>query len=681
MKRNIRIFAVLLVICMFMTSINVYALDTNKDVAEERIFTKAQLACMTDGSFGTATGLSDEFIEVKNIEGKSTRASTTYYIIETTDGYMLTSPTSGTFSRTRYANSGSNNVRKWIFTEDSDGDYIVYSYTDSTKCLTINPSTKAVTLSTYTGSEYQKWRMYYSGNGNTLRSMANDSTVSGYKLVINGSSCYVSNTTYTPVGFFDVSWYTPVSTLSYSNFYLALEQNKTVTPTKSPSDANCSNNWINWSSSNTSKFTVNDNGKVTGVSAGTATLTFRDKITRKYGTCTITVMPIANGTYYLKNRENSDYAKVKNATMSNGNNVVQYDFGEEMEFRWVFTLNTTTGYYSIKSDNSSSTNYYMAVSDDSSALDKPIVIRSATETSLTDGMQWKAEATTNGAYKIIPKTGEATNYVLATSVSNGTNNKNLLQGDYLDNNSYRDEWFVQPVNCSLPTPLIGQKTSMWCWAASAEMLARTKHPTAANNGNASTIEQEQRDAVYHVFGNSSSSSSTYDWSADPQGLKSKGGVYFDVANAAAFLVGEVNGDETFSGYATPYSEEDLVRFLLDGHAVARLYGWATVTWTPPTTLDELVAALNNLNPNVGGHVTVITGITWSTTEQCYIYTVNDPWSGGSQVQYTYGELLFDAVYSGGQYEVSFWFPTVVTKTEYSNKTLIENIIGKDYSSN
>lgn len=118
MKRNIRIFAVLLVICMFMTSINVYALDTNKDVAEERIFTKAELACMTDGSLGTATGLSDEFIEVKNIEGKSTRASTTYYIIETTDGYMLTSPTSGTFSRTRYANSGSNNVRIHFFPKE-----------------------------------------------------------------------------------------------------------------------------------------------------------------------------------------------------------------------------------------------------------------------------------------------------------------------------------------------------------------------------------------------------------------------------------------------------------------------------------------------------------------------------------------------------------------------------------
>jgi hypothetical protein len=84
----------------------------------------------------------------------------------------------------------------------------------------------------------------------------------------------------------------------------------------------------------------------------------------------------------------------------------------------------------------------MAVSDDSSALDKPIVIRSATETTLTEGMKWKVETTANGAYKIIPKTGEATNYVLATSVSTGTNNKNLLQGNYIDNNSYRDEWIL-----------------------------------------------------------------------------------------------------------------------------------------------------------------------------------------------------------------------------------------------
>ena len=214
-----------------------------------------------------------------------------------------------------------------------------------------------------------------------------------------------------------------------------------------------------------------------------------DKITKKFGMTLVTVMPISNGTYFLKNKETSDYAKVKSGTMTNGQNVVQYDLDGSQAERWIFTLNTSTGYFSIKSANSSSTNYYMAVSDDSSTLDKPIVIRSATESTLTNGMKWRVATTSNGAYKIIPKTGEATNYVLATSTSFGTNNANLIQGDYLDNNSYRDEWFIQSVNCSLPTPLIGQKTSMWCWAASAEMLARTKHLTAANNGNANTIEQ------------------------------------------------------------------------------------------------------------------------------------------------------------------------------------------------
>ena len=448
MKSHIRILSMMLVICMFTMSINVYSLDAGKVVEKEHTFTRAELASMTDGLLGTSTSLTEEFIEVKNIEGKTTRESTTYYIIEKADGYMLTSQFSGSLSITRYANSASNDIRKWIFSEDSEGNYIVFSYTDSSKCLTIDPSTKIVTLNTYTGSELQKWKMYFSSNGNTLSSMATDSRVSGYKLVIGSTSCSVSNTTYTPVGFFDVSWFTPVETLSHPDFYLALEQRKTVTPTKSPTNANISNYWINWSSSNHFVATVNDIGLVTGVSAGVTLVVFRDKITRKYGTCMITVMPIANGTYFLQNKENSDYAKVKNVTMTDGQNVVQYDFDGSMAERWIFALDTTTGYFSIRSANSSSTNYYMAVSDDSSALDKPIVIRSATEATLTEGMKWKVETTANGAYKIIPKTGEATNYVLATSVSTGTNNNNLLQGDYIDNNSYRDEWFLTRIQYS-----------------------------------------------------------------------------------------------------------------------------------------------------------------------------------------------------------------------------------------
>ena len=52
------------------------------------------------------------------------------------------------------------------------------------------------------------------------------------------------------------------------------------------------------------------------------------------------------------------------------------------------------------------------------------------------------QTTASGAYKIIPKTGEANDYVLATSTSLGTNNADLVQGDYILNNSYRDEWYL-----------------------------------------------------------------------------------------------------------------------------------------------------------------------------------------------------------------------------------------------
>ena len=441
MKRNIRIFAVLLVICLFVTSINIYALDTNKVVEAEHTFTKAELACMSDENTDELTRFGSDFIEIKNIEGKTTRADTIYFIIECDDGYMLSSPSSGTFSRTRYGNGGTNNERKWIFREDSNGDYIVYSYTDNTKCLTVNPSTKAVTLSPYTGSQYQKWMMYYSSNGNTLKCMASDSQVSGYKLVIDDTSCSVSNTKYTPVGFFDVSWYVPTTDLTYTDFYLALDQSKTVKPQKTPTNAICSNNWIKWRKNN-SKIRIADSGRVTGVAAGTTILGFMDKITRKSGSCLVTVMPIANGTYFMRNKENSECARVKNGTMTNGQNVVQYDFDQNLAEQWIFKLDNETGYYSIRSANSTSSYYYMAVSDDSSALDKPIVIRSASETTLTEGMKWKIELTKNNAYKIIPKTGEANNYVLATSTSGVLNNRNLIQGDYQDNTSYRDEWYL-----------------------------------------------------------------------------------------------------------------------------------------------------------------------------------------------------------------------------------------------
>lgn len=432
-------FSVFMTAIVILTSIPFVAAGERK---EEHIFSYEELACMeyTTAEYNSYSA-KEVLTPVNRVEGQTKDTTTAYYIIECADGYMLTNPTGSSFSRTRYS-SGSLQYKKWNFTQDSSGNYIVYSYSNPTKCLTVNPSTKTVSLSTYdSSSNYQKWKMYYSSNGNALKCVSSDSSVNGYTLVINDTSLSVSNSTFTPVGFFAVDWYVPVTSLSCPSFYLAPEQSKDVSLNKTPSDATSSNKWTIWSSVNTAVFTVDAVGKTTGISTGTATLRFTDKITRKSNTCVVTVTEIANGTYFLKNKQNSNYAKVKNETMTNGQNVVQYALDGTLSERWIFTLNTTTGYYSIKSANSSSPRYYMAVSDDSSALEKPIVIRSATESTLTDGMQWKVEKTSSGAYKIIPKTGEATDYVLTAGSLFGINNLNLVQSDYVLNNSYMDEWF------------------------------------------------------------------------------------------------------------------------------------------------------------------------------------------------------------------------------------------------
>lgn len=235
------------------------------------------------------------FVPINNIEGHNLRASTTYYIAEMNDGYLLTSPTSGTFSKTRYStgNSNSHSLQKWIFTEDSNGDYIVYSNTDTSKCLTVNPTTRAVTLSTYSSSsQYQRWKMYYSANGNALQCVSSDSNVNGYRLVINYTSCNVSNTSYTPVGFIDVSWFVPCTSIVGRDMAVAVSGSYYMyEPTYNPSTSTCNgDNWLSYASGNTSVCTIDTQGKVTGVSSGSTTITITHKITRATGDFTVRVL-------------------------------------------------------------------------------------------------------------------------------------------------------------------------------------------------------------------------------------------------------------------------------------------------------------------------------------------------------------------------------------------------------
>lgn len=186
-------------------------------------------------------------------------------------------------------------------------------------------------------------------------------------------------------------------TKTLSNLNLTAVSYQTVTP----------GNLVNWSSSNTAIATVNTStGAITAKSCGKATITA--SANGKSTSYTLWVIPIHDGTYFLKNKKTERYADIEDQIMSNGTQIHQWEFHGGNTQRWTFTY-IGDGYYSIKSTNSSMP-YYLGVSGDSTDNDAPIVLRNG---NLTDGMKWKISKTSSGAYKITPKTGEANNRVLA----------------------------------------------------------------------------------------------------------------------------------------------------------------------------------------------------------------------------------------------------------------------------
>ncbi len=196
---------------------------------------------------------------------------------------------------------------------------------------------------------------------------------------------------------------------------------------------------IFWGVSDYALATVSTRGTVTGKAPGTVTVTAgMSGNMYEEASYTLVITQIPNGTYYLQNKQTGYYADIEGPTMTAGTTIHQWEFHGGDSQRWVFE-HLGDGYYSIRSNNASSA-FYLGVINDSTGLDVDIVLRSG---ALTDGMKWKIEKTVNGAYKIIPKTGESKGYILATTTSDGTNGAKLIQGAYIDNNSYRDEWILE----------------------------------------------------------------------------------------------------------------------------------------------------------------------------------------------------------------------------------------------
>ena len=333
-----------------------------------------------------------------------------------------------------------------------------------------------------------------------------------------------------------------------------------------------------------------------------------------------------DGIVFLQNKYNSNFLQTDIGSITNMGN---YN-GSEVQ-QWELSYYRTEGYYKIKNVNSE---LYLTAPDTSSTYED--IIQQSFSTSTADRQIWEFTKKDDGSYRIRAKSHFNTSLSLY---------RDAEQYTYLNNNS--SHWRVFTNNKLLDTPLITQQTSMWCWVTCAQMLVRTFYPTAANNGDIPTILDEQRKAVYHIFGDNTATAETYDWVNDPQELNTQGGVYWDVTNAARYLTELSNGDMTYTDYGL-FSETEILSLLYDGSPVVRVCGY---------NKDDILVE-NEISTGSSdlfkGHVTIIVGYEWDETLDSYIYDVYDPnYGGATQYKLTYENLKTqDTDY--GTYNWHFW---------------------------
>jgi hypothetical protein len=395
-------------------------------------------------------------------------------------------------------------------------------------------------------------------------------------------------------------------------------------------------------------------------------------------------LPFEEGTYFFRNRQLQNYMQIDDDKAPNYNaskaSLELFSFDGEDYQKWNVE-HVRDGYYKIVSAKSG-----LVISVQENYLntaEKEVFQETYTG---ADRQQWNFEVTGRGTYIVRAKSnvGNTTDLSLCSKISGSTNGRKVVQGTYEVNDVYYDEWEIKNINIELNTPAIAQSEDSWCWVTAAQMMVRTLYN---EDGSSEELIAEQRRAVYYVFGDESSTSELYDWENDPQGLKGKEGIFTSVAKAAAFMAGNVGLDVTFCGYPTPYSESVLIEFLLDGYSIACLRAWVDFS-IESTNQDDILSdserreLLLSMDPTttatgVGGHVIVIKGVNWCEENECYVFTINDP-SDARTYTLTYQQLSFD--YDYNTHKLNIWFPTVVVKTDYCEKTLLEEVIEQEYSS-
>lgn len=292
-----------------------------------------------------------------------------------------------------------------------------------------------------------------------------------------------------------------------------------------------------------------------------------------------------NSYYYIRNRRTGMYLDISGNGSVDGSNVQQYGLGAYPSERWK-VISRGDGLYTLENQNATNESGASMVLDGrANSVPGARAVIYHYGSSYAE-QKWYFEATgPSMTFRLSP----SINPINVLWVQNGSLTSNApveLTGYQTAGSSsaytYADEWIFESAY-TLNTPQIGQEMNLWCWAACAQMVARTYVPN-------STITQSQ--IVQEVKGS----------------LVNDSGMPEEYAEGACFATyGTVN----FSYAYEPLSESELIVNLRKGNPVIAAVG-----------------SYGSNNKRSGGHAIVIYGY-FINSSGTVTYKIRDPWPPSS----------------------------------------------------
>lgn len=295
------------------------------------------------------------------------------------------------------------------------------------------------------------------------------------------------------------------------------------------------------------------------------------------------------GVYYIRNVQSGKYMDVNGQYTTSGTNVHQWQFhgGQSQQWR---VISAGSGYYYIRPMHAPTRS--LDVESNYSSNESNIWIYGDNYTG--DSAKWQIILNSHfsdGSYRLICK---ASGKAAVVQSALDTNGANIFQYTYTTGECRNDDWIFERADTTLTVPLIPQMQSNWCWAASAEMIARIRNINYA---------RDHWDAAHYVL-------NLRDELPDGYNV----GGYANEAELAAEYITNFEYD-IYCANSSIYSPSAITRVLRDNSPIEIQWGW----------LQGLYRR--------GGHSVVIYGFYYDSSGNL-ILKIKDPWSPNIGSMYT-----------------------------------------------